>query len=62
MAGVSSVLSQPEIETRGLFFEAGLDLEVDFDFQADVGVELDGLVLPGEVKLDLGLDFTCRFP
>ena len=40
----------------------GLDLELDFDFQTDVGVELDGLALLGEVKLDLGLDFTCRFP
>ena len=39
--------------TRGPFFEAGLDLELDFDFQADVGMELDGLALPGEVKLDL---------
>ena len=44
-------------ETRGLFFEAGLDLELDFDFQDDVGVELDGLSLPGEVKFDLELDF-----
>ena len=37
---------------RGLFFEAGLDLELDFDFQVDVGVEMDDLALPGEVKLD----------
>ena len=27
-------------------------MDIDFDFQADVGVELDGLALPGEVKLD----------
>ena len=27
-------------------------LELDDDFQVDVGVELDGLALPGEVKLD----------
>ena len=38
----------------------GLDLELDFDFQADVGVELDGLALPGEVKLDLELDFIVE--
>ena len=27
-------------------------MELDDDFQVDVGVELDGLALPGEVKLD----------
>ncbi len=27
-------------------------MELDDDFQADVGVELYGLALPGEVKLD----------
>ena len=36
----------------GPFFEAWLDLEVDFDFQVDVGVEMDDLALPEEVKLD----------
>ena len=39
-------------ESRGPFFEAGLDLELDFDFQVDVGVEMDDLALPGEVELD----------
>ena len=39
---------QPE----GRFSKLGLDLELDDDFQVDVGVELDGLALPGEVKLD----------
>ena len=29
-----------------------LDLEFNDDFQVNVGVELDGLALPGEVKLD----------
>ena len=38
----------------------GLDLELDFDFQTDVGVELDGLALLGEVKLDLELDFIVE--
>ena len=41
---------------EGRFSKLGLDLELDDDFQVDVGVELDGLALPGEVKLD----FLCR--
>ena len=38
--------------SEGRFSKLGLDLELDDDFQVDVGVELDGLALPGEVKLD----------
>ena len=34
-----------------LFFEVRLDLELDFDFQVDVVVEMDDLALPGKVKL-----------
>ena len=37
--------------TEGRFSKLGLDLELDDDFQVDVGVELDGLALPGEVNL-----------
>ena len=36
---------------RGPFFEAGLDLELDVDFEVYVGVELDDLAVPEEVQL-----------
>ena len=39
-------------EAEGRFSKLGLDLELDDNFQMDDGVELDGLALPGEVKLD----------
>ena len=32
---------------EGRFSKLGLDLELDDDFQVDVGVEIDGLALPG---------------
>ena len=47
-------------KSEGRFSKLGLDLELDDDFQVDVGVELDGLALPGEVKLDLELDFIVE--
>ena len=46
------------VMTRGPFFEAGLDLEVDYYFPGVHGANLDD---PDEVVVDLGLDFTCFY-
>ena len=35
-------------------------MELDFDFEVYVGVELDDLALPEEVQLDLELDFIVE--
>ena len=44
-------LSFKKQPSEGRFSKLGLDLELDDDFQVDVGVELDDLALPEEVQL-----------